>query len=59
MCMTCCDLVVKLNNFLKINKKTLLILSILLTVVFLATIFYKKEGISVTKENFLPIDPPG
>ena len=46
-----------MNNFLKINKKTLLILSIFLTAIFLATIFYKKESINVTEENFLSIDP--
>ena len=35
----------------------MLILSIFLTVIFFATIFYKKGGTNVTKENFLSIDP--
>ena len=56
MCMTCCDLVVKLNNFLKINKKILLILLLFLTVVFSVTVLFKQVDKIATKEEFLMID---
>ena len=57
MCMTCCDLVVKLNNFLKINKKTLLILSIFLTAIFSLTVLYKRVSETTIEEEILSIDP--
>ena len=57
MFMICCDLVVKLNKFLKVNKKILLILLIFLTAIFLATIIFKKISITVKKDEFLSIDP--
>ena len=57
MCMTCCDLVLKLNNFLKINKKTLLILLILLTVIFSITVLFKQVNLTSIEEDILSIDP--
>ena len=55
--MTYCDLVHKLNNFLKINKKTLLILLILLTVIFAITVLFKQVNLTSIEEDILSIDP--
>ena len=46
-----------MNNFLKINKKTLLILLIFLSVIFLATVLFKQVNITLKNEDILSIDP--
>ena len=46
-----------MNNFLKINKKTLLILLIFLSVIFLATVLFKQVNLTLIEEDILSIDP--
>ena len=45
-----------MNNFLKINKKTLLILLIFLSVIFSGTVLFKQINIPLIKEDILSID---
>ena len=46
-----------MNNFLKINKKTLLILLFFLSVIFLVTVLFKQFNITSIDESILSIDP--
>ena len=46
-----------MNNFLKINKKTLLILLICLSTIFAVTVLFKQINITSIKEDILSIDP--
>ena len=46
-----------MNNFLKINKKTLLILLFLLSVIFSVTVLFKQVNVAVMEEAILSIDP--
>ena len=57
MCMICYGLAVKLNNFLKINKKTLLILLIFLSAIFSVTVMLKQINITSVEEDILSVDP--
>ena len=46
-----------MNNFLKINKKTLLILLILLIAIFSITVLFKQVNVTVIEEDILSVDP--
>ena len=46
-----------MNNFLKINKKTLLILLFFLAAIFSATVLFKQINLTLIEEDFLSIDP--
>ena len=46
-----------MNNFLKINKRTLLVLLIILSAIFSATVLFKQASLTSIDENVLSIDP--
>ena len=53
MFMICCDLVAKLNKFLKVNKKILLIF---LSVIFSATVLFKQVNVTAIEEDIISVD---
>ena len=46
-----------MNNFLKINKKTLLILLIFLSATFSVTVLFKQVDVTVIEEDSIIVDP--